>query len=549
MSTLSHGASCAHPADSPQTGQAARWGHRSQEGRMAGGKDRWWCTAADLGCLAAGVAAMFFVAARFDVPGHLFASTSDATRLQEPMLLLSLIALALVLFGFRRWREVTAERDDASRWAHRDALTGLPDRVVFQQRLQAALDCPGRGCVGVLVIDVDRFRAVNASYGHRAGDDVLASMAERLHAVLGSDDLLVRLAGDQFAVLCPNLYDGRHADQVAERVRQALVRPFNVDGEHVWLTACIGVALNDGDGDSASPLQRDAEAALMRAQAAGPGHHVLLDRSTRAERADRHELVQRLRAALRLGQFRLRYQPVVSTTDGHIVGVEALLRWEDPRRGQVQPDDFVPLLEETGLIVPVGAWVLEEACRQAAAWRRSGPPAADLTITVNVAPRQLAQPDFVATVARALETTGANPRQLCLEITEAALIEDFDVVRRQLAKVREMGVRLAVDDFGTGYSSVGYVRQFPLDSVKIDKSFVQGLTAGAEDAAIAQAIIKMAHALGLSTVAEGVESAEELARLQQLGCDLVQGFYFAKPLTADAIDGLMRAGREVAIAS
>ena len=188
---------------------------------MAGRNDRGWAAAADLGCLAAGVAAMFFVAVRFDVPGHLFASTSDATRLQEPMLLLSLIALALVLFGFRRWREVTAERDDASRWAHRDALTGLPDRVVFQQRLQAALDCPGRGCVGVLVIDVDRFRAVNASYGHRAGDDVLASMAERLHAVLGSDDLLVRLAGDQFAVLCPNLYDGRHADQVAERVRRS----------------------------------------------------------------------------------------------------------------------------------------------------------------------------------------------------------------------------------------------------------------------------------------------------------------------------------------
>jgi EAL domain-containing protein (putative c-di-GMP-specific phosphodiesterase class I) len=231
-----------------------------------------------------------------------------------------------------------------------------------------------------------------------------------------------------------------------------------------------------------------------------------------------------------------------------MVGVEALLRWEDPLRGQVQPDDFVPLLEETGLIVPVGAWVLEEACRQAAVWRRSGPPAADLTISVNVAPGQLAQPDFAATVARALETTGANPRHLCLEITEAALITDVEAVRRQLGQVRDLGVRLAVDDFGTGYSSVGYVRQLPLDSVKIDKSFVQGLTAGVEDAAIAQAIIKMAHALGLTTVAEGVESADELARLQQLGCDVVQGFYFAAPLTADAIDGLMAAGRELAIA-
>ena len=511
-------------------------------------EDRGWWVAADLGCLAAGAAAMLFVAVRFDIPDRLFSSSSDATRLQQPMLLLGLLALALVLFGYRRYREVTA-RTDAARWANRDALTGLPDRVVFHDRLTRELEHSGPGTVGVLVIDIDRYRLVNASYGHRAGDDVLASIAERLHAVLGSEDLLARLAGDQFAVLCPSLFDGRHASQVADRVRQALVRPFNVDGEQLWLTACVGIALDDGETTSAGSLQRDAEAALLRAQAAGPGHDVLLDRSTRAARADRHDQVQRLRAALRLGQFRLRYQPLVSTSDGHMAGVEALLRWDDPLRGQVQPDDFIPLLEETGLIVPVGGWVLEEACRQAAAWRRSGPPAADLAVSVNVSPRQLAQPDFAATVARALETTGTNPRQLCLEITEAALIEDVETVRRQLAKVRDLGVRLAVDDFGTGYSSVSYVRQLPLDSVKIDKSFVQSLTAGAEDAAIAQAIIKMAHALGLSTVAEGVESADELTRLQQLGCDFVQGFYFAAPLTADAVDGLMRAGRELVVAS
>jgi len=290
-----------------------------------------------------------------------------------------------------------------------------------------------------------------------------------------------------------------------------------------------------------------AEAALLRAHGSNPDD-VLVDLSIGVAGSDSHDLVQRLDDALRLNQFRLRYQPLVSATGGEVVGVEALLRWEDPSRGQVQPDDFIPLLEETGLIVPVGAWVLEEACRQAAAWRRSGRPAAELTMSVNVAPRQLAQPDFAATVARALETTGANPRQLCLEITEAALIEDIETVRQQLVMVRDLGVLLAVDDFGTGYSSVSYVRQFPLDSVKIDKSFVQGLTSGVEDAAIAHAIIKMAHALGLSTVAEGVENADELARLQQLGCDLVQGFYFAEPMTADAVDGLMAAGRELAIA-
>jgi diguanylate cyclase (GGDEF)-like protein len=514
---------------------------------MAGRGDRGWWAAADLGCLAAGCAAMLFVAVRFGVPGRLFDSRqADATGLQQPLLLLGLIALALVLFGYRRWRE-SARSASVTRLAHSDALTGLPDRVVFQQRLRAALERPARGCVGVLVADIDRFRVVNASYGQRAGDDVLAGIAQRLQAVLGPEDLLVRLAGDQFAVLCPNIYDGRHAEQVGERVRQSLVRPFAVDGEHVWLTACMGLAVEDTAGHSASSLLRDAEAALERAQSAGPGHHVLLDNSSRAATATRQEMVQRLRAALRLGQFRLRYQPLVSTTDGHIVGLEALLRWEDPLRGQVQPDDFIPLLEETGLIVPVGSWVLEEACRQAAAWRRQGPPAADLTISVNVSPRQLAQPDFAATVARALETTGANPRLLCLEITEAALITDVDAARRELAKLHDLGVRLAIDDFGTGFSSVGYVRQFPIDSLKIDKSFVQGLTSGAEDAAIAQAIIKMAHALGLTAVAEGVESADVLARLQQLGCDLVQGYYFAAPLAVHAVEGLLRAGCEVAV--
>ncbi len=499
---------------------------------MAGRDDRAWWTAADLGCLVAGVAAMLVVALRSDV------------SVAAPVL----IAGVLLLFACRRWREVAATRAATTRWAHSDALTGLPDRVVFQQRLDAALGRPARGCVGVLVVDVDAFSTVNANYGLAGGDRLLASVAQRLHAVLGQDDLLARLAGDQFAILGANLYDGRHAEQVAERVRHSLVRPFNVDGEQVWITACIGVALDDSGSASASALQHDAEEALERAKAAGAGRHVVLDHSMRAARADRDDLVQRLRTALRHGQFRLRYQPLVSPADAHMVGVEALLRWDDPDRGQIQPDEFVPLLEETGLIVPVGAWVLEEACRQTALWRRLGRAGADLRISVNVAPRQLAQPDFAATVARALETNAVNPRNLCLEITEAALITDVDAARGELAKLHDIGVSLAVDDFGTGYSSVGYVRQFPLDAVKIDKSFVQGLTAGAEDAAIAHAIIKMAHALGLSTVAEGVENAEELDRLQQLGCDLVQGFYFARPLTAEAVGSLLETGQQLAVA-
>jgi diguanylate cyclase (GGDEF)-like protein len=514
---------------------------------MAGRTDRGWQLAADLGCLAAGCAAMFLVAARFDLLGRLTGARGDATTLGQPLLLLALVGLALLLFGYRRWRERDAT-SAVARLVHRDALTGLPDRVVFQEGLQSALGGAQTGCVAVLVLDVDRFRLVNASYGNRAGDELLANLAERLDAVLGPDDLLVRLGGDQFAVLCPSLYDTRHAEQVGERVRQSLVRPFGLGNEQIWLSVSVGMAVADGAGESATELLREAELALERAQAAGTGRHVIVDRSARAASANHQELVQRLRAALRLGQFRLRYQPLVATLDGHMVGVEALLRWEDPLRGQVQPDDFIPLLEESGLIVPVGTWVLEEACRQLALWRRRGGSAAELSVSVNVSPCQLLQPDFASTVARALEKAGANPSQLCVEVTEAALITDIDAARRELAKLRELGVRLAVDDYGTGYASVSYIRQLPIDVVKIDKTFVQGLTAGAEDAAIAQAIIKMAHALGLTTVAEGVETGEELARLQNLGCDLVQGYYFSAPLSADALDGVLQAGREAALA-
>src|SRR5437773_5001012 len=284
-------------------------------GHMTGRNERGWQVVADLGCLAAGCAAIFLVIVRFDLVGRLSGHNPDGTGVQQPLLLVTLVALALVLFGYRRWRELDASQAVAG-WVHRDALTGLPDRVVFQERLQAALEAGRTGYVAVLVLDVDRVRLVNASYGNRGGDEVLASLAERLHAVLGPEDLLVRLAGDQFAVLCTNIYDARHAEQVAERVRQGLVRPFGLGAEQIWLSVSVGMAVDDGSGDSATVLLRDAELALERAQAKGTGRHVLVDRSARAASASHHELVQRLRAALRLGQFRLRYQPLVSTADG-----------------------------------------------------------------------------------------------------------------------------------------------------------------------------------------------------------------------------------------
>ena len=500
---------------------------------MGGERERDWRAFADLGCVVGGGAVMFWIAARVDLLPRLLGSSTatDPVALRRAVLLLAIITLALGLFGYRRWREASRSRAATVRWAHRDPITGVADRTVAQVRLQRALQVAPEG-VAVIVVDLDGFKTVNESYGHDAGDRLLAAVAQRLQGAVGAGHLLARLESDAFVVVCE---DGVEAVRIGDRLNESLVPSFVVEGEEVWLTAGIGVAVADSGADSPSTLLRDADAALGCAKAAGRGQQFVLDRSMRAARTTKDEIVQRLRFALRRGEFRLAYQPVVSAADEQLVGVEALLRWDGPA-GMVAPERFVPLLEETGLIVPVGTWVLEEACRQAARWQRAG---ADLTVACNVSPRQLAQPDFASVVRKAVAAAGADPGRLCIEITEEALIEDLEVVRRELARIRGVGVRVAVDDFGTGYSSVSYVRALALDSLKIDKSFVKGVTAGAEDAAIAHAVIKMAHALGLSTVAEGVETVDELRRLQALGCDFVQGFYFAAALPAAAIDDLL----------
>jgi EAL domain-containing protein (putative c-di-GMP-specific phosphodiesterase class I) len=317
------------------------------------------------------------------------------------------------------------------------------------------------------------------------------------------------------------------------------------------VTTSIGIALSENTGrgrkESAETLLHDADVAMYRAKADAPGTYAMFDRSMKADRVNRDKVEKRLEQALDGNEFRLHYQPIISVDDEQIVGVEALIRWQDPNRGMIQPGEFISQLEDSGLIVPVGEWALEEACRQVKEWTTRYPDIGPLVASVNVSPRQLLQGDFGDTVTRVLHRTGAHPTQLCLEITEAALMGDVVAAWAQLRKVKALGVTLAIDDFGTGYSSVSYVRNFALDALKIDQSFVRGLASGVEDAAIVKAVIHMAHALGLATVAEGVETPEQLAELRSLGCDKAQGYLFSRPQDPEIIGRLLADGGDLRI--
>jgi diguanylate cyclase (GGDEF)-like protein len=384
---------------------------------------------------------------------------------------------------------------------------------------------------------------VNDTYGHAAGDLLLTNVAERLRSAVRGEDLLARLGGDEFVVVCQEVSYAGEAETIAERLLLALGHPFFVKDAELSVSASVGISFSDplarGRKDSADTLLHDADAAMYRAKGQGPGRYTVFDRSMKADRVNRNKVEQRLRDALDNEEFALHYQPIIDVGEERIVGVEALLRWEDPARGTIAPLEFVPQLEESGLIVPVGEWLLEEACRQVSAWSKAFPSLGKLRVSVNVSPRQLLQAHFGDVVTRVLQRTGTHAEQLCLEITEAALMGDVVAAWAELRKVKALGVALAIDDFGTGYSSVSYVRNFALDSLKIDQSFVRALSSCVEDSAIVKAVIHMAHALSLDTVAEGVETPEQLALLKDLGCDYAQGYLFSRPQAPDALEAFL----------
>jgi diguanylate cyclase (GGDEF)-like protein/PAS domain S-box-containing protein len=419
--------------------------------------------------------------------------------------------------------------------AQHDPLTGLPNRVLFVEFLTLALARARRrqSTSAVLFLDLDRFKIVNDSLGHDAGDELMQQLSTRLCAALRPGDTVARFGGDEFTVLCEDLSvaDAKgQAIDVARRLLEVIEAPVELRGEDQHLSASIGIAIA-GPVDSPETLLRDADAAMYRAKSAGKGRWELFDEEMRSSARLRLETENALHRALERNELRNFYQPIVDISSGTCAGAEALVRWQHPERGLVAPDSFIDLAEESGLIVPLGRWVLEEACRQLMEWREAGQVSESFTIAVNLSARQLAQPDLVQQVADALERTGAPAERIFLEITESVLMAETSV--DAMVALRELGVRLSIDDFGTGYSSLGYLRRFPVDTVKVDRSFVDGLGTESEDSAIVAAVVSLGHALGLSVVAEGVETERQLAELRALRCDRAQGFWFAPPQSAD----------------
>jgi diguanylate cyclase len=429
----------------------------------------------------------------------------------------------------------------------RDPLTGLPSRVLFLNRLGLALERlqrrPGR-YVAVLFLDLDRFKVINDSLGHPAGDQLILAVAERLQHSLRRQETVARFGGDEFAVLCEDLADEQDATAVAERLLKSFSLPFHLPHGQAVSTASIGIALAADASQDAEDLIRDADAAMYRAKSAGGARLMLFDEVTRQRALHRLHTETALRQGIERDELRVFFQPEITLETGEIMGLEALVRWQHPERGLLGPAEFIALAEETGLIIPIGTWVLREACRHARGWQLDRADGSPLTVRVNVSARQLAEKNLPEIVAEVLADTGMDPAHLCLEVTESVLIEDPESSTATLSALKELGVQIAVDDFGTGYSSLEHLRRFPIDCVKIDRSFVRGLPHNSEDVAIVGAVIELGHALSLSVTAEGVETPDQLANLQSAGCDTAQGFLFSSPESPEVVEGLLRAPAE-----
>jgi diguanylate cyclase (GGDEF)-like protein/PAS domain S-box-containing protein len=418
------------------------------------------------------------------------------------------------------------------RLAFRDSLTGLANRALLLDRLERALQGSHRleRPVAVVFLDLDNFKVVNDSLGHAQGDELLVEVARRLSACVREGDTAARLGGDEFTLL---LEDATEADavRVAERVVDVLSSQIQLGERSVVVSTSLGVAVSAANGEERpESLLRKADLAMYQAKAGGKARWVIFDPSMEARALQRLELETDLREAQGHDQFRLVYQPILSLNDRRVIEVEALLRWRHPRRGMVSPAEFVPVAEETGLIEALGQWVLEQACRQVRLWHDRFPAAPPLVMSVNLSARQLQQPHLVDLVASIMRDTGVDPTTIKLEITESAIMQDPEVASRTLSGLRALGVRLAVDDFGTGYSSLSYLKRFPVDTLKIDRSFVDGVGRDTHDTAIVRSVIELARTLGLTVTAEGIETPMQESCLQRLGCDRGQGYLFAKPL-------------------
>jgi len=431
-------------------------------------------------------------------------------------------------------RDVTARKRAEAALAHQalhDALTGLPNRPLLIDRLEQALARAARtpSCgPAVMFLDLDRFKLVNDGLGHDAGDELLVAVAERLRASIRPEDTVARFGGDEFIVLCDRISCSDQVQAVAQRISRCFASPFTVRGEELQISASIGLVVHDGIDDVPTML-RHADAAMYQAKAVGPGRIQVFDSSTRDDALQRMHAETALRAAFDAGELRVHYQPIFGLDELEVVGVEALVRWEHPTRGLLPPAEFLEVAEASGLIVPIGSWVLCEASQQVRTWN-AGTSSRPLSLSVNMSASQLAEADLVEKVRRALVGGDGTPAlDLVLEVTETLLVDDARGAADRLAEIRQLGVKVAIDDFGTGYSSLSYLRRLPVDVLKIDRTFVAGLGEGGTDDAIVRSVIGLAHDLGLQCVAEGVETDAQLTCLRALGCDAAQGFLLGRP--------------------
>ncbi len=449
--------------------------------------------------------------------------------------------VAGVVLHARNLFERRAEDDELRHLALHDPLTRLANRTLFGDHVEHALARnrrPGARPHAVLIVDLDGFKTINDSLGHAAGDEVLVELAERLRTRIRPGDTAARLGGDEFGVLLEGSSDS-DAGMVAQRILDAVSGPVTAHDKEVVITASVGIAISE-PGQDAEALMRNADVAMYAAKTAGKNRYQVFRREMQEAVARRLDLEADLRQAIERHELVLHYQPIIDLTSNGLVGVEALVRWARPDRPLVYPYEFINVAEESGLIMPMGAWILGEACRQEQVWSQRFPRSTSLGIAVNVSPVQVDDPAFVDQVVAVLEASGTPPSNITLEITESLFMRDFDVKVDKLRRLRDLGVKVAIDDFGTGWSSFSRLKDMPIDILKIDKAFVDDVTRGVEDSAVAQAIVKLAQTLGLRTVAEGIEYPGQSERLAEMKCDMGQGYLFSRPVPADAIDALLR---------
>ena len=420
--------------------------------------------------------------------------------------------------------------------AFHDALTGLPNRALFMDHLKLTIARAKRRdeqMFAVLFLDLDRFKIINDSLGHMIGDQLLVGIARRLETCLRPGDTVARLGGDEFTILLEDIQDASEAIAVAERIQKELRVPFNLGGHEVFTTVSIGIAPSTTGYDRPEDLLRDADTAMYRAKTLGKTRHEVFDKAMHARAMNLLQLETDLRRAVERQEFFIQYQPIVSLESGKLHGFEALVRWQHPERGPISPMDFIPVAEETGLIIPIGQWVLAEACRQMRHWQEKFTDCGPLTMSVNLSSKQFTQPNLIDRIKQVLEETKIDPHSLKLEITESVVMENIETATEMLKQLRAVGVGLSIDDFGTGYSSLSYLHRFPINTLKIDRSFVTRMVDKDENTEIVRTIVMLAQNLGMNVVAEGVETEEQLRHLQSLECEYGQGYYFSKPVDTE----------------